>query len=311
MPPDMLPNDVAGNTIDDVTRNTASGVSGPAGHSPGNTAGDVTGNAALLAALETAHAGEVAALRGRAEVAERRADAAEMALADQRVRADRMAQEAISAARELDNARQRGDEAQRELDKAEDAIVALREQAERLQADVARAEQQIEATTADDQRRCRQRRERVNSEEPEQIARAELREQMENLHHNVTCGRSRGAGICASLDAARQQAREAEAGAEPLNPPRSRRRPTRPTTDRPRSGTAAGHGGAGASRGVWPRPRRAEGQGTLGPAPGGVEGGIAMPAADDLRRVLRRAGRRPGAVLRGFWVRLRAAWRGE
>ena len=30
-----------------------------------------------------------------------------------------------------------------------------------------------------------------------------------------------------------------------------------------------------------------------------------MPAADDLRRVLRRAGRRPGAVLRSFWVRLR------
>ena len=27
-----------------------------------------------------------------------------------------------------------------------------------------------------------------------------------------------------------------------------------------------------------------------------------MPAADDLRRVLRRAGRRPRAVLRGFWA---------
>ena len=27
-----------------------------------------------------------------------------------------------------------------------------------------------------------------------------------------------------------------------------------------------------------------------------------MPAADDLRRVLRRAGRRPRAVLRGLWV---------
>ena len=51
-------------------------------------------------------------------------------------------------------------------------------------------------------------------------------------------------------------------------------------------------------------------QGALGPAPGRVEGRIAMPAADDLRRVLRRAGRRPRTVLRGFWVRLRAAWHG-
>ena len=32
-----------------------------------------------------------------------------------------------------------------------------------------------------------------------------------------------------------------------------------------------------------------------------------MPAADDLRRVLRRAGRRPKAVLRGLWARLWAA----
>ena len=34
-----------------------------------------------------------------------------------------------------------------------------------------------------------------------------------------------------------------------------------------------------------------------------------MPAANDLRRVLRRAGWRPRAILRGFWVRLRAAAR--
>ncbi len=40
-------------------------------------------------------------------------------------------------------------------------------------------------------------------------------------------------------------------------------------------------------------------------------GGIAMPAADDLRRVLRRAAWRPRAMLRGFWVRLRPTWRGE
>ena len=33
-----------------------------------------------------------------------------------------------------------------------------------------------------------------------------------------------------------------------------------------------------------------------------------MPAADDLRRVLRRAGRRPKAVLRGLWVRFRVAF---
>ena len=35
-----------------------------------------------------------------------------------------------------------------------------------------------------------------------------------------------------------------------------------------------------------------------------------MPAADDLRRVLRRAGRRPRTVLRSLWVRFRSAWRG-
>ena len=37
-----------------------------------------------------------------------------------------------------------------------------------------------------------------------------------------------------------------------------------------------------------------------------------MPAADDLRRVLRRAaGRRPRTVLRSFWVRLRARTAGR
>jgi hypothetical protein len=35
-----------------------------------------------------------------------------------------------------------------------------------------------------------------------------------------------------------------------------------------------------------------------------------MLAADDLRRTLRRAGGDRGPVLRGFWVRLRTAWRG-
>ena len=60
---------------------------------------------------------------------------------------------------------------------------------------------------------------------------------------------------------------------------------------------------------IWPAFAR-EGQGTLGPAQVNMAGRIAMPAADDLRRVLRRGAWRPRAVLRGFWARLRAAWRG-
>ena len=42
---------------------------------------------------------------------------------------------------------------------------------------------------------------------------------------------------------------------------------------------------------------------------GRLAGAIALPAADDLRRVVRRAVWRPRAVLRGLWARLRAAWR--
>jgi hypothetical protein len=37
-------------------------------------------------------------------------------------------------------------------------------------------------------------------------------------------------------------------------------------------------------------------------------GANSIPAADDLRRILRRVGWRPRAVLRGFWVRFRTAW---
>ena len=66
------------------------------------------------------------------------------------------------------------------------------------------------------------------------------------------------------------------------------------------------------SKSVYRRsPSPAAGEEASGAVQGGVARGIAMPAADDLRRVLRRAGWRPRAILRGFWVRLRAAWRGE
>jgi hypothetical protein len=36
-----------------------------------------------------------------------------------------------------------------------------------------------------------------------------------------------------------------------------------------------------------------------------------MPAADDLRRAVRRALWRPGAVLRRLWTRVKTAWLGD
>ena len=57
------------------------------------------------------------------------------------------------------------------------------------------------------------------------------------------------------------------------------------------------------------RSARPKGQGRLRRAWDGLVGAIALPAADDLRRVVRRAVWQPRAVLRGLWVRLRAAWR--
>ena len=57
------------------------------------------------------------------------------------------------------------------------------------------------------------------------------------------------------------------------------------------------------------RQRPPEGEGPPTPRLGRLAGAIALPAADDLRRVVRRAVWQPRAVLRGLWARLRAAWR--
>ena len=53
---------------------------------------------------------------------------------------------------------------------------------------------------------------------------------------------------------------------------------------------------------------RPEGEGALA-ALWAAGGGIAVPAAGHLRRMVRRAAWQPRAVLRGLWARLRAAWR--
>ena len=49
-------------------------------------------------------------------------------------------------------------------------------------------------------------------------------------------------------------------------------------------------------------------RGAAGAAQGSGAGGVGMAAADDMRRIVRRASWRPEAVLRRLWARMRASW---
>ena len=48
-------------------------------------------------------------------------------------------------------------------------------------------------------------------------------------------------------------------------------------------------------------------EGATGATQGGGKGGVGMAAADDMRRIVRRASWRPQAVLHRLWARMRAS----
>jgi hypothetical protein len=54
-----------------------------------------------------------------------------------------------------------------------------------------------------------------------------------------------------------------------------------------------------------------EGEGPPAPRLGRLAGAVTMPAADNLRRSVRRAAWQPQAMLRSLWARFREAWRGR
>jgi hypothetical protein len=216
VPPNMLPDNVASHATGDNTGNSISNVSdvgNAVSDVASNTAGDVTDNMALLAAIEAAHAGEVAALRERAEVAERRADAAD---ADRRAAQARA--EHAEAARDAERVRADAlrDRLNAQLVAAETTeahAAALRDRLDAMQAQLVEAHAALQAAV-ETERRAAQAEQEIAGE----------RTRADALRDRLDASQAQIAVAEAAAELARRHAQEAQDAAETLRQTDSARR---------------------------------------------------------------------------------------
>jgi len=143
-----------------------------------------------------------------------------------------------------------------------------------------------------------------------------IAQQLADATRDLTTAEAAASEARVALDAARQQATAAQAAAEAAHHAQVE---AETETAKARADVEAAHRmvevvretADTAIRTAAEADAERKGQGALGSAQGCMEGGIAMPAAAELRRVLRRAAWRPQFVLRGVRARLRATSRGE
>jgi len=171
-----------------------------AGDIPGEDAsddtGDVTPSESAFAAIRAAHAGETAALRERADAAERARGEAQ-ALADQ----------AIAQVADLSS----------RIEKA----IAIADRATSLAADANARAERAEAAIAGERKRADEAR---ATTERAQEDLADERRRAVSLERDVAAHLSMAAEVVGELDAARQRAREAEKAAKQLRQAETERR---------------------------------------------------------------------------------------
>lgn len=98
-----------------------------------------------LAAIEAAHAGELATLRDRADAAERRADRAEQAINEERARADQLREKLETAQDVLTTSEKRADRLRDSLDTSETLLAIAERRAREAEDERYRAEDAAEA----------------------------------------------------------------------------------------------------------------------------------------------------------------------